>query len=95
MMGDEVADRADHVLSDCQGRCDENKKSDLCGYQMNSLITYTGGPATLSLETRYIQAGLFDATLIGPGQAGYNIANGWLVLVPCGLAVADEWAPFL
>jgi iron complex outermembrane receptor protein len=42
-------------------------------WQMNSLVTYTGGPATLSLETRYIQAGLFDATLIGPGQAGYNV----------------------
>jgi iron complex outermembrane recepter protein len=31
------------------------------------------GPAALSLETRYIEAGLFDATLIGPGQSGYAV----------------------
>ena len=42
-------------------------------WQMNLLSTYTVGPAVLSLETRYIEAGLFDATLIGPGQAGYNV----------------------
>ena len=42
-------------------------------WQMNLLTTYTEGPVSVSVETRYIQAGLFDATLIGPGQAGYNV----------------------
>jgi iron complex outermembrane recepter protein len=42
-------------------------------WQMNLLSTYTVGPAALSLETRYIEAGLFDATLIGPGQSGYAV----------------------
>jgi outer membrane receptor protein involved in Fe transport len=40
---------------------------------MNGLITLSGGPASISIETRYIQAGLFDATLIGPEQSGYNV----------------------
>ena len=42
-------------------------------WQMNGLITLSAGPASLSIETRYIQAGLFDATLVGPEQPGYNI----------------------
>jgi len=42
-------------------------------WQMNLLSTYTAGAVSLSIETRYIEAGLFDATLIGPGQSGYNV----------------------
>ena len=42
-------------------------------WQMNLLSTYTVGPASFNVETRYIEAGLFDATLIGPAQAGYNV----------------------
>jgi outer membrane receptor protein involved in Fe transport len=42
-------------------------------WQINSLVTYTGGPLSLTLEGRFIDDGLFDSTLIGPEQAGYNI----------------------
>jgi iron complex outermembrane recepter protein len=42
-------------------------------WQMNNLLAFTGGATTVSLTTRYIQGGLFDATLIGPGQPGYNV----------------------
>jgi outer membrane receptor protein involved in Fe transport len=42
-------------------------------WQMNGLLTYATGPLSLSLETRWIGAGLFDSTLIGPDQPGYNI----------------------
>jgi iron complex outermembrane recepter protein len=42
-------------------------------WQMNGLITFSSGPATISVEARYIQAGLFDATLVGPEQPGYNV----------------------
>jgi outer membrane receptor protein involved in Fe transport len=42
-------------------------------WQINSLVTYSGGPLTLSLEGRFIDDGLFDATLIGPEQNGYSV----------------------
>jgi outer membrane receptor protein involved in Fe transport len=42
-------------------------------WQINSLVTYAGGPLTLSLEGRFIDDGLFDATLIGPEQKGYDV----------------------
>jgi outer membrane receptor protein involved in Fe transport len=42
-------------------------------WNVNSLITYASGPLSLSLEGRYIDDGLFDATLIGPEQDGYNV----------------------
>jgi outer membrane receptor protein involved in Fe transport len=42
-------------------------------WQINSLVTYSGGPVSLSLEGRFIDDGLFDATLIGPEQQGYNV----------------------
>ena len=42
-------------------------------WQANGLVTFASGPTTLSLVTRWIQAGIFDATLIGPGQSGYNV----------------------
>lgn len=42
-------------------------------WQLNALTTYQTGGFTLSLETRYLQGGLFDSTLIGPEQAGYNV----------------------
>jgi outer membrane receptor protein involved in Fe transport len=42
-------------------------------WQMNLLSTYKVGSASFSLETRYIQSGLFDATLVGPEQSGYNV----------------------
>jgi iron complex outermembrane recepter protein len=42
-------------------------------WQMNGLVTLSSGPASFTVETRYIQAGLFDATLVGPEQAGYNV----------------------
>ena len=42
-------------------------------WQLNGLINYTQGGLSLTLETRYIQSGLYDATLIGPEQEGYDI----------------------
>lgn len=42
-------------------------------WQINSLVTYANGPLSLSLEGRFIDDGLFDSTLIGPEQKGYNI----------------------
>jgi outer membrane receptor protein involved in Fe transport len=42
-------------------------------WQINNLVTYTSGPLSLSLEGRFIDDGLFDATLIGPEQAGYSV----------------------
>jgi iron complex outermembrane recepter protein len=42
-------------------------------WQINSLVTYATGPLSLTLEGRFIDDGLFDATLIGPEQAGYNV----------------------
>jgi outer membrane receptor protein involved in Fe transport len=42
-------------------------------WQLNALTAYQTGGLTLSLETRYLQGGLFDSTLIGPEQAGYNV----------------------
>ena len=42
-------------------------------WQINSLLTYAIGRLSLSLEGRFIDDGLFDATLIGPEQAGYNV----------------------
>ena len=41
-------------------------------WQINGLLTYAAGPLSLTLEGRFIDDGLFDATLIGPEQAGYN-----------------------
>jgi outer membrane receptor protein involved in Fe transport len=42
-------------------------------WQINSLVTYASGPFSLSLEGRFIDDGLFDSTLIGPEQNGYNV----------------------
>lgn len=42
-------------------------------WQLNAFTTYETGGLTVSLETRYLQGGLFDSTLIGPEQAGYNV----------------------
>ena len=42
-------------------------------WQINSLVTWATGPLSLSLEGRFIDDGLFDATLIGPEQPGYNV----------------------
>ena len=42
-------------------------------WQMDGLLTYAAGPLSLSLETRWIGAGLFDSTLIGPDRPGYNV----------------------
>jgi outer membrane receptor protein involved in Fe transport len=42
-------------------------------WQINGLVTYATGPLSLSLEGRFIDDGLFDATLIGPEQEGYNV----------------------
>jgi outer membrane receptor protein involved in Fe transport len=42
-------------------------------WQMDGLLTYSNGPLSLSVESRWIDAGLFDSTLIGPGQSGYNV----------------------
>lgn len=42
-------------------------------WQINSLATYANGPLSLTLEGRFIDDGLFDATLIGPEQNGYNV----------------------
>jgi iron complex outermembrane receptor protein len=42
-------------------------------WQMNGLLTYTGGPLSLTLETRWIGAGMFDSTLIGPDSPRYSV----------------------
>ena len=42
-------------------------------WQINALLTYATGPLSLSLEGRFIDDGLFDATLIGAEQAGYDV----------------------
>src|SRR5919198_4092060 len=42
-------------------------------WQINSLVTYSTGPLSMSLEGRFIDDGLFDSTLIGPEQKGYNV----------------------
>jgi outer membrane receptor protein involved in Fe transport len=41
-------------------------------WQINSLLTYATGPLSLTMEGRFIDDGLFDSTLIGPEQSGYN-----------------------
>jgi iron complex outermembrane recepter protein len=41
---------------------------------VNALVGYNLGPASVNLEVRHIDSGLFDATLIGPEQRGYNIS---------------------
>jgi iron complex outermembrane receptor protein len=43
-------------------------------WQANALITYANGPASVTLETRYIDSGTFDVTLIGPDDPGYAAA---------------------
>ena len=43
-------------------------------WQVNSLITYATGPASITLETRYIDAGKFDATYIGPDDPRFTAA---------------------
>ena len=42
-------------------------------WQMDGLLTYATGPLSVSMETRWIGAGIFDSTLIGPEQPGYNV----------------------
>jgi iron complex outermembrane recepter protein len=42
-------------------------------WQINALLTYATGPLSLSVEGRFIDDGLFDSTLIGPEQDGYNV----------------------
>lgn len=42
-------------------------------WQFNGLMTYTRGEFTFTAEGRYIDSGLFDATLIGPEQEGYDV----------------------
>jgi outer membrane receptor protein involved in Fe transport len=42
-------------------------------WQINGLVTYAVGPLSVSVEGRFIDDGLFDATLIGPEQEGYNV----------------------
>ena len=37
--------------------------------------TYTLGPATVTLQGRYISPGIFDATKYGPDQTGYVVNN--------------------
>jgi outer membrane receptor protein involved in Fe transport len=42
-------------------------------WQINTLLTYAIAGFSASLEGRFIDDGLFDSTLIGPEQDGYNI----------------------
>jgi outer membrane receptor protein involved in Fe transport len=42
-------------------------------WQLDNLVTYTRGPLSLTWETRWIDSGRFDATLIGPDEPGYNV----------------------
>jgi outer membrane receptor protein involved in Fe transport len=42
-------------------------------WQINGLVSFDRGPLSLSVEGRFIDDGLFDSTLIGPEQEGYNV----------------------
>jgi outer membrane receptor protein involved in Fe transport len=41
---------------------------------LNTYGTYSAGPASFTLQARYITPGIFDPTKVGPGQAGYSVA---------------------
>jgi iron complex outermembrane recepter protein len=43
-------------------------------WTLNGTITYTTGPLSTTVEARYIQSGIYDATLIGPEQPGYSVS---------------------
>jgi iron complex outermembrane receptor protein len=43
-------------------------------WQANGLITFAHGPASVTLETRFIDSGKFDSTLIGPDDPRYAAA---------------------
>ncbi|MEO6186567.1 MAG: TonB-dependent receptor, partial [Steroidobacteraceae bacterium] len=42
-------------------------------WSLNGSVTYSAGPFSATMEVRHIQAGIYDATLIGPEQAGYRV----------------------
>jgi outer membrane receptor protein involved in Fe transport len=41
-------------------------------WTLNGNVVYNSGPVTLSLEGRYIPRGVYDKTLVGPQDAGYD-----------------------
>jgi|GEM_PF-2261227 len=41
-------------------------------WTLNGSISYDQEPFSLTVEGRYIDSGLYDATLIGPHQEGYS-----------------------
>lgn len=43
-------------------------------WQVNGLVTYATEPVTVTMEARFIEDGLFDATLYAPNQPNYNPA---------------------
>jgi len=45
-------------------------------YTLDGMIDWKNGPASLSLHTRYIPSGIYNADFIGPRQRGYNVALG-------------------
>jgi len=41
-------------------------------YSVNLLSTYTQGPASISIQGRFISSGTFDPELVGPDSSNYN-----------------------
>jgi iron complex outermembrane receptor protein len=41
-------------------------------WTLDGVVSYTQGPATLTVQEHFVSAGIFDADRIGPEQAGYN-----------------------
>ncbi|RYZ65735.1 MAG: TonB-dependent receptor, partial [Proteobacteria bacterium] len=79
-----LASRVIHLRStdlagtiDRAGQTGNNVSGGLPGlpeWTLNSTLTYSNGPFSTTVEARYLQDGIFDATLIGPEQAGYSVA---------------------
>jgi len=46
--------------------------SGLPDWSVNAGVTYEVGPLSVTTQVRYVNGGIYDATLVGPGQAGYD-----------------------
>lgn len=44
-------------------------------WSLNGSTTYSTGSFSATAEVRYIQSGIYDATLIGPEQPGYSVSR--------------------
>jgi len=70
-------------------------------WSADATVNYTLDRFSLTAHSRFISAGLYDVTLVGPGQPGYSIfaANSInnnrvpsaVYLVPCSKTVATMW----